>query len=532
MTEEYTPVLVVGGMVSGLSTAAFLAHHKVPCIVAERRAATSRHPRIRGVSARTMEVFGQIGLEPAIREIDDSATEGSRVILAESLAGREIKDLVPPHNQTFEGVSPTVEAMCDQDLLEPVLLERAQAMGADVRYGTRLLWFEQDADGVRALLRSVDTGEERTVRASYLVACDGTHSPVRERLGIGRDGPGIFGHRYSVLFEADLSGAVRGRSIKICLIERFPGGGLLPRHSGRWQLTVPRKSHEGPDDFPAGRVVKLIREATGLPRLDPVIVSAEPWQVGALVAERFQDGRVFLVGDAAHIMPSTGGFGGNLCVQDAHNLAWKLAAVLHGWAGPELLDTYAAERHPVDVFTMAEAVSRTPTFGLANPGDAAGRPYQPHDHCSVVFGYRYRSRAVAIEEPDDGQPLEDPRQPSGRPGTRAGHLVVDHGGRPGSTLDLFGDGFVVLTGPAGAPWCPAAVAVAGGAGVELAAYRVGPDAELRADPADWRRISGVDDAGCVLVRPDGFVAWRAAGAVDEPEQALASALNRVLCRRP
>ena len=370
MTEEYTPVLVVGGMVSGLSTAAFLAHHKVPCIVAERRAATSRHPRIRGVSARTMEVFGQIGLEPAIREIDDSATEGSRVILAESLAGREIKDLVPPHNQTFEGVSPTVEAMCDQDLLEPVLLERAQAMGADVRYGTRLLWFEQDADGVRALLRSVDTGEERTVRASYLVACDGTHSPVRERLGIGRDGPGIFGHRYS----------------------------------------VPRNSHEGPDDFPAGRVVKLIREATGLPRLDPVIVSAEPWQVGALVAERFQDGRVFLVGDAAHIMPSTGGFGGNLCVQDAHNLAWKLAAVLHGWAGPELLDTYAAERHPVDVFTMAEAVSRTPTFGLANPGDAAGRPYQPHDHCSVVFGYRYRSRAVAIEEPDDGQPLEDPRQ--------------------------------------------------------------------------------------------------------------------------
>src|SRR5262249_43544329 len=160
------------------------------------------------------------------------------------LAGREIRELVPPYNESAEGVSPNVEAMVDQDLLEPVLREAAERMGAETRFGTELVDFEQDADGVLALVRTRTTGAGHTVRAADVVASDGPHSPVRERLGIRRVGPGLFGHRFSILFEADLSELVRGRRIKICLIERFRGGALLPRHGGRWQLTLSREEHE------------------------------------------------------------------------------------------------------------------------------------------------------------------------------------------------------------------------------------------------------------------------------------------------
>lgn len=532
--DEQTPVLIVGGMLSGLSTAVFLAHHGTSCMVVERRPGTSVHPRIRGVSARTMEIYNQVGLEPAIREIDDSANEGSRVLLAESLAGREIKDLVPPHNDSFEGVSPAVEAMCDQDLLEPVLRKRAEALGADLRYGTELLDFWQDSDGVVARLRERAGGREYQVRASYLVGCDGAASPVRRQLGIPQDGPGVFGYRCSILFEADLTAAVRGRSIKICLIDRMAGGALLPRHGGRWQLTLPRDPDETEADFPDQRCAELIRDAVGLSRLTPAILSRETWEIGALVAQRFQQGRVFLVGDAAHVMPSTGGFGGNVCVQDAHNLAWKLAAVLDGVAGGTLLDSYHRERQPVSELTMREAVARTPMFGTERPDQDESAHYRPHDHCSVVFGYRYRSPAIipepteateATEATDTIEPFEDPRKPSGEPGTRAPHLTLHHDHHTGSILDLYGTGFVLLTGVNGHRWQPAASQAAHHLHLSLPTHRITPPQ----DPTgEFTRTYGITDHGAVLIRPDGFIAWRHSGLPPNPEVTLIDTLRTLL----
>jgi len=525
-----TPVLIVGGMISGLSTALFLAHHGIESTVVERRADTLRHPRIRGISARTVELFRQVGLEPALREIDDSADEGSRIILAESLAGPEIQELVPPYEEVEEGISPAGEVLCDQDLLEPVLLERVRGAGGRVVFGSELVSFEQDGSGVRAVVRSVGSGVERVVRAGYLVACDGARSPVRERLGIACGGPGVFGHRASILFEADLTRYVQGRNLKICLIARYPGAGLLPRHAGRWQLTMPRDPDGGEEQFSAKRCVELVREAVGVPGLDVVFRSVEPWEVAGLVADRYQDGRVFLVGDAAHVMPSTGGFGGNVCVQDAHNLAWKLAAVLDGRAGPELLDTYAAERRPVGEVSMKEAVARTPMFMTQQPG---AEPYEQHDHASVVFGYRYRSAAVLGEQPDDGEPLEDPRTASGRPGSRAAHLTVELGDRRMSVLDLFGREFVVLAGPEGAAWCKGAEAAGAALDTAVRAYQVGPPGGLRDVEGRWPQAYGVGEAGAVLVRPDGFVAWRTVdGPGPDPARTLESALSRALCRAP
>jgi 2-polyprenyl-6-methoxyphenol hydroxylase-like FAD-dependent oxidoreductase len=566
VTQERTPVLIVGGMVSGLSAAMFLAHQDVGCMVVERRPDNSRHPRIRGVSARSVELFRQVGLGAALDAIDDSAHEGTKIVLAESLAGREIKELVPPHEETLDGLSPVSEVMCDQDLLEPVLRARAEELGADVRYGTELTGFEQDEDGVTAELCSVATGERRRVRASYVVACDGAASPVRERLGVVRTGPGVFGHRASILFEADIEHLARGRSIKICLIEGLPGAGLLPRHGGRWQLTVPRDPREGDGGYSEEHCVELVRMAVGVPDLEVRIGSVEPWEVAGLAAERYQDRRVFLVGDAAHVMPSTGGFGGNVCIQDAHNLAWKLAAVLAGTASERLLESYEAERRPVGRLSMLEAVARTPMFHTANPDGQAERPYQPHDAAAVMFGYRYRSEAIvapdgagaqeAVVAPDglagsgvveaangSGAPdgssgqaaadgpevFVDPRRSPGLPGSRAPHLPVVRGGVVSSTIELFGRGFTLLLGADAGSWRKAAVDAGGALGLELPNYRIGPQGDLEDVTGAFDELYGISESGAVLVRPDGFVAWRSAQAPADPSAALEAALRRVLC---
>jgi 2-polyprenyl-6-methoxyphenol hydroxylase-like FAD-dependent oxidoreductase len=547
VTQQRTPVLIVGGMVSGLSAAMFLAHQDVGCMVVERRPDNSRHPRIRGISARSVELLRQVGLDAALDAIDDSAHEGTKIVLAESLAGREIKELVPPHEETLDGLSPVSEVMCDQDLLEPVLRARAEELGADVRYGTELTGFEQDEDGVTAELCSVATGERRQVRASYLVACDGAASPVRERLGVARSGPGVFGHRASILFEADIEHLARGRSIKICLIEGLPGAGLLPRHGGRWQLTVPRDPREGDGGYSEERCVELVRMAVGVPDLEVRIGSVEPWEVAGLAAERYQDRRVFLVGDAAHVMPSTGGFGGNVCIQDAHNLAWKLAAVLAGTAKERLLDSYEAERRPVGRLSMLEAVARTPMFHTANPDGQAERPYRPHDAAAVMFGYRYRSDAIvapdgagapeAVIAPDGSSGADaegpevfvDPRRSPGLPGSRAPHLPVVRGGVVGSTIELFGRGFTLLLGADSGRWRKAAVDAGGALGVELPNYQIGLHGDLADVTGAFNELYGISESGAVLVRPDGFVAWRSAQAPADPSAALEAALRRVLC---
>jgi putative polyketide hydroxylase len=251
--------------------------------------------------------------------------------------------------------------------------------------------------------------------------------------------------------------------------------------------------------------------------------------VGARVAERYRDRRVFLVGDAAKIVPPTGGLGGSTGILDAHNLAWKLAAVLGGLAGPALLDTYHAERHPVGLFTMEQALAR---FGARMaPGDGGPGP-APLDYQAIAFGYQYRSSAV-LGAPDDGAPLP-PDQLTGQPGTRAPHLVltVADGGRQCSTIDLYGRRFVLLAGTDGAAWVKAADASSESLGVPLDAYRFGVELRAPQTAADLAGAHGIAPAGALLVRPDGFVAWRSTGTAADPTVELERALQAILsCRR-
>jgi hypothetical protein len=250
--------------------------------------------------------------------------------------------------------------------------------------------------------------------------------------------------------------------------------------------------------------------------VDADIIGIMAWEIAALVAERYRAGRVFLVGDAAHVTSPRGGLGGNACIQDAHNLAWKVAAVLRGEAGPALLDTYESERHPVAELIVKYALGRM-------QGEAWTQDYN-----TVSLGYRYHSAAVLAEPDDDGGLLEDPRQPSGRPGTRAPHVVLTRHGAELSTLDLVGRGPALLTGRTGDVWVEAAGKVEGELGVALAAYRVGPDLD---DPAGrWASRYGVGADGAVLVRPDGYIAWRSRGAVNDRAEVLRDALMRTYCR--
>ena len=257
-----------------------------------------------------------------------------------------------------------------------------------------------------------------------------------------------------------------------------------------------------------------------------VIDDIATWRAEANCAERFGDGRVFLAGDAAHVVPPNGGYGGNTGVQDAHNLAWKLALTLGGVAGPGLLDSYDAERRPVGELTVEQAFTRyvmrvAPYLGTENTQPIV-------DDFSMEIGYRYDSPAIVLE-PGSPPRHEHPRESAGRPGARAPHVFLERDGTRLSTLDLFGRNFVLLTGAEGAAWLAAAPEVAKELGVDLDVHLVGGDGLADAE-GSFPGAFGISPSGAVLVRPDGFVGWRAVTAADAPDNALRQALQALLCR--
>jgi aklavinone 12-hydroxylase len=417
-----------------------------------------------------------------------------------------------------------------QEQIEPILRRHAEALGADVRYSTELTSFEHDDLGVTATIRDSRTGEESRVRADYLVAADGNRSPTRERLGIGLYGAGSLSHNIAMVFEADLEKALRGRSLALYYLQNpnFTGAFVNATEPNRAFVSVeydPDK--ERPADFDEGRCVSLVRAAVGIAGLEVKILEVMPWEMASRCADRFAAGRVFLAGDAAHTMPPTGGLGGQTAMQDGYDLAWKLAMVIHGQAGPELLATYEAERKPVCDMTVALQTANYVERMRPDRKDLqTGTPGA--EYMSVAFGYRYRSAAILQDLPDDGTQAEDPTRPTGRPGTRGAHVVFEYRGKSISSLDLIGREFVLLTGPDGAAWARAGTALAYRCGVPLSVYRIGSD--LVDINRTWEGRYGVSSAGAVLLRPDGYIAWRARTAATSASVALREAIARIMFR--
>ncbi|MDL4773059.1 MULTISPECIES: FAD-dependent oxidoreductase [Thermomonosporaceae] len=528
---EDCEVLVVGGGLTGLSCAVFLAWHGVRCTLVERHPDLLSHPRQRSLGPRTLELYRQVGLEPRIQaaRVDFAAPDEYVAVRAETLAGGHLPVDAQGDGERAAEASPCTGTAIDQDSVEALLRTRAGELGARIRFGMELRDLAERDGAVHARLRGLD-GAEHRLRARYVVAADGADSPVRHRLGVPMEGPGDFYHLLTLMVDADLRPALAGRTVHMAFLERpRPKTFLmaLDRAGLRWVFGTsddPRSGMPGP-----GRCVELVRAAAGLPavpvRLRPQIAGTEQtalrFRVAAAVAASYRAGRVFLIGDAAHLMPPTGGFGGATGVEDARNLAWKLAAVLRGHAGDLLLDTYQDERRPVGEFTMRQAVARSQfRFG---PGSGSGPGSEGGgdaivDRVTVMMGYRYRSAAVT----GGGRSPAGPVQPGdlcGEPGTRAPHLSLGEG--PGSsTIDLYGSRFVLLTGPSGRGWTAAARDLP--VPVTVKRFGTGPA------PADAAVRHGIGPDGALLVRPDGFVAWRHPGPASAPAAELRAALHAVL----
>ncbi|MFH8571839.1 FAD-dependent monooxygenase [Streptomyces sp. NPDC017993] len=555
MSEENVPVLVVGGGIVGLSAAVFLRAHGVPVMVAERHPGPSMLAKARVLSPRTMEVYRGHGLEKPVRDAPPSVfLHATDAVRAATLSGPEDhRDRRPP-GESVAGISPCPPALIEQSTVEPLVRARAVELGAEVRFHTEVGEVRQDADGVTATLTDRGSGRRTTVRARYLVAADGHRSPIRQALGIATRGSRP-AQVVNIAFEADLSAALRDRPVGLAYLSHPVPGTLLARldAADRWVLMVPYHPERGesPLDFTASRCLDAVRAAVGeadLPvRLLPAVPGGEravhTWELASWVAEEYRRDRILLVGDAVHVMPPSGGLGANTGVQDAHNLAWKLAAVLDGRADEALLDTYEAERRPVAELTCALSTRLHEKRAGGGAGDVAARVHR------IALGTGYRYPPAPVRRPLVGElpystgdsdaldvrAAEDALTPGlpglpGLPGSRAPHVPVERAGRPCSTLDLYGLAFTLVLGPAVADAEAEAAAEEAPASLPgLVVLRVGSDLT---DPTDgWPRAHGVTRGGAVLVRPDGFLLWRATTWGPSSAGELRDAVDGLL-RRP
>jgi hypothetical protein len=400
-----------------------------------------------------------------------------------------------------------------QDRLEPILRARAIELGADIRLSTTLTSFEQDPAGVKAMLRCRD-GQEQALRADYMIAADGSSSPVREALGIGRDGRGVLRRVRSVLFRAPLEAYLESGVSQFDI--RQPGfEGMLTSYrdaslsDSRWLLMFV----EGEDRDAAG-LTAMVQRAVGRTDIGIDIIATGLWDLSALIADRLSMGRVFLAGDAAHTLPpARGGYGANTGIEDAHNLAWKLEAVLRGQSAPALLDTYDQERRPIAWLRHGQIFARPDYERFAAPGDKA-TPIIDDD--AMELGQLYRSAAV-LGAGEDLPPALRPDEWAGQPGTRAPHIWVTVDGQRVSTLDLVQEGWVLLTQDSG--WRDAVQVAADRVKIELKCVVVAGEA--------FPDAYGIDPTGASLIRPDGYVAWRSTALAQDSAPELVDALRRV-----
>jgi 2-polyprenyl-6-methoxyphenol hydroxylase-like FAD-dependent oxidoreductase len=536
---DQVPVLIVGGSLVGLATAVFLADQGVESLTVERHPGTAIHPRAGHFHLRTLELLRSVGLEETVRRTSEERYFPNGGINAvETLAGREIASYIPDLNQGVEEFSPSRRLFVAQDALEPILRQRAAELGATVRYGTEALSLEETGEGVTAIVRDLGSGTEWTVSARFVVAADGSRSQIRQRLGIGMHGYGLLSRSATIYFRAECGPLLDGRNLAVVYVFndavrgffRFDRSGT----SGFFAVnTLGDPRRPGALDVPAGltgeRAANLVRAAVGVPDLAVEIDGIAHWEATADVADHYQRGRVLLAGDAAHALPPNGGYGGNTGIQDAHNLAWKLAMAVGGAAGVELVGTYDAERRPIGQLTIEQAYSRyvrrlTPEL---LPEDAPPLV----DDLSMEIGHRYRSAAI-VPEDEDVAPVGHPRDAAGRPGTRAPHLWLRRDGRAVSSLDLFGRGFVLMAGPEGTAWEGAAHAASRQLDLPVRVHVLTAAGKVADPERRFPAACGVSASGAVLVRPDGVVAWRSGDQPNDAAGTLTSVLTSLLAGTP
>jgi putative polyketide hydroxylase len=532
------PVLIVGGGVGGLAASTLLAHQGINSLLVEKRREIFVYPKARNLTFRSLEILRRAGLGSAVDAVGEHISNmvGKRTLSSAEETTVFSADSFP----SAEGVSPEpFGRYCPQSRLEPILLAETRRLGSEARYGTELVSFTGDDAGVVATLKDLESGSLSEVHAEYLLAADGTHSPIRRQLGISASGYGqlpIF--VVFIYFRAPWRQFVPnlgdGDAVQVTNPEVTGMFVVAQGELGVFMTTYFPSQGETIDLFTPDRCRQMVLKAVGAP-IDVEIVDIAPWQPYEQVANQFRCGRVFLVGDSAHTMTPLKGGGANSAIASAQNLAWKLAAVLNGTAAPELLDTYHAERHPVGRFAARQSLTGPAASFL--PLDE-NRPKLPAEEDLPLFymiaGYKYRSAAVVTDEPAAADPdvvqLVDCEELHGEPGTRVPHAWVQRNGVRTSTLDLLGSGFTLFTGSAGAAWVRAAELASASLGVSIDVQIIGGDADISDVDGRWAELTRLAPDAALLVRPDDFIGWRADSLPAAPEESLQQVWCQILGR--
>ncbi|MER7692468.1 FAD-dependent monooxygenase [Streptomyces sp. NPDC097610] len=523
-------VLVVGAGPVGLSLAIELGWRGVPVTVIDQGDGRVPFPAGEAIFSRTMEHLRRWGCAEEARSASAPPTDyPHRTVFATSATGHVLTEFdygVTNGSPGMYGpVTPEGPAFLSKFSFLPLLERTAQDLPeVEIRFATRLERFEQDADGVRAMVRDLESGIPETLTGEYLVACDGGRSSVRRTLGIEFEGMFAQGQNFAVHFRAPqlqdlLRERLGGPAVQIHTLssERRPYITVV-NGVDEWRLSVYLEEDAEPRD-----AVAWVHEAVGAP-IDVEVLAAQPWSGHCVVAGKYRAGRVFLAGDAAHLLWPKGGFGANTGIGDAVDLGWKLAATLQGWAGPALLDSYEQERRPIAVRNVTEASSnwradsQLVPDALLDRADAAGEQARRETgklirqsrgkefRCmGIQLGYRYSGSPICVPDGSPEPPDEpDEYVPSTWPGCRAPHVWLPDGT---SVLDHFGRGFVlVVSGPAD----PAPL-------VEAAHHRGVPLTVIRlTEPA----AASLYERPLALVRPDGHVGWRGEQAPTDPVAVL------------
>lgn len=573
-----TDVLVVGAGPAGLTASALLARSGVSAITVTKYAGTANSPRAHITNQRTFEVLRDLGIEEQVRGWATPAHLMGNNVWAASFAGQEIARLMtwgsgPARRADYDNASPSSMMNAPQHLLEPVILEAALRNGADIRFSTELVSITQDGNGVRAIVWERESGAEYAIEARYAIGADGGRSTVAAQLGFPMHGQMGLGASVNVWLEADLTKYTAHRPGVLYWISQpgndfWVGSGtwICVKPWTEWVLLFMYDPAQGEPDLSEEALLARAHQTIGDPDVDVVIKSVGQWQINHVIAERYREGNVFLAGDAAHRHPPANGLGSNTSIQDSYNLAWKLSMVLSGQAGEQLLDSYDDERQPVgkqvvdramksvgDMLPISNALGFKPDQSLDEgwavlnelaEDTAAGaarrqelqsavdlQNYQFNAH-GIELGQTYSSNAVVPDGTEPEVPPRDPElyyTPSTRPGGRLPHVWLQFGTDTVSTLDICSsEDLTLIVGIGGEPWIRAAEKTAADLGVQLTTRAVGYRQPYDDVAGDWARISGIEDGGCLLVRPDRHIAWRSATLPDRPADALRRVLRQVL----
>ncbi|KAK5129379.1 hypothetical protein LTR08_003539 [Meristemomyces frigidus] len=585
-----TTFLIIGAGPAGAALASFLASYGYTGIMLSAAPGTAKEPRAHITNPAALECLRDIGLEP---EVIRNATHGDHMQhtrWCHSMAGDEYARVYSWGNQPdrrgeYEAATPCRHADLPQTLLEPILVKNATVKGWKVRFDSVFVSFEREGkDGkIMSTVEDQLTGHTYQIRSKYLFGCDGARSQIMRQLDIPLDRKPGQGLAINLHVEADLSKLMEHRTGNLHWIlqpeTEHPAWGWatilrMVKAWDEWMFIIfPEPGFEDFDIRPSNEeYLKRVRQWIGDDSIPVRVIDVAKWRINEIIASSYQEGNIFCLGDAVHRHPPLNGLGSNTCIQDAYNLAWKLAFVESGQASPKLLESFTAERQPIgagviqranqglrDHVHVWEALGAMPAsvderkeqFAELSAASEAGRKrreqlsaavkYTEHEFggIGIEMNQRYESGAVYLEdEKEERRPPPDDAvlqyQLSTFPGSRCPHAWVNKRKpeqAPISTIDLAGHGaFCLLTGVGGEKWKKAAQEAGESLGVTVKAYSIGWKQDWEDVYGDWARRREIEEEGCVLMRPDRTVCWRSMGMRDDCEEAIEKVIRSVLGR--